>query len=88
MIATVILYVLDYLFVFQKVEGTIDAMAISSCGSKLYMSNCQDNNLHVVNTRTLEVTHTWPGIHNEYSEKFHLSANGKLLYFPATTWVV
>ncbi|GFR71647.1 NACHT and WD repeat domain-containing protein 1, partial [Elysia marginata] len=46
-----------------------------------------DNDLHLVDTATLDITKSYPGIKSDYSEKFHLSNDGKYIYFSNSGYV-
>ncbi|XP_046559416.1 uncharacterized protein LOC124268480 [Haliotis rubra] len=69
-------------------QYTIDALALSLSGHRLYLSEMYKNDLQVYNTRTLEQECVYPGNEKDSSEKFKITRDGKTLYFPSNHHVV
>ncbi|XP_067662722.1 NACHT and WD repeat domain-containing protein 2-like [Haliotis asinina] len=69
-------------------QYTIDGLALSLSGHRLYLSEMYKNNLQVYNTRTLEQECIYPGSEKDSSERFKITRDGKTLYFPNHRHVV
>ncbi|KAK3726964.1 hypothetical protein RRG08_004057, partial [Elysia crispata] len=71
----------------EKVDATVDGLAVSHDGATLYMANYMDNDLYLVDTATLEIIKSYQGIKADYSEKFHLSNDGCYIYYSNSDYV-
>ncbi|XP_067662735.1 NACHT and WD repeat domain-containing protein 2-like [Haliotis asinina] len=69
-------------------QYTIDALTLSRSGHRLYLSEIYKNDLYIYNTHTMEQEKVYPGNDKDTSDKFKITKDEKILYFPNTNHVV